>query len=289
MPDAARTGDVVTAIDGAAAWVLIDRPEAHNALSPEVIAGISAAINAAADASCSVLVIRGSGGTLSAGADLKYLRAIRHDPDAIRAYITSVGDTFGRLASAPFVSVCVVERYAVAGGCELLLACDLAVVSEDAQIGDRHLEYGLLPGAGGSARLPRVVAPAVARRLLLTGEMIDGATAARIGLASHVAAADRIDATVGSLVGRLLRHSPSALARMKRLYQNAVATDLVSGMESEREMLIRHLTEDPAAAEGLDAFAEHRPPDFSRLRPAPSGSAPPGAGRAGPASAGTAT
>lgn len=289
MPDAARTGDVVTAIDGAAAWVLIDRPEAHNALSPEVIAGISAAINAAADAHCSVLVIRGSGGTLSAGADLKYVRAIRHDPDALRAYITSISETFERLASAAFVSVCVVERYAVAGGCELLLACDLAVVSEDAQIGDRHLEYGLLPGAGGSARLARAVAPAVARRLLLTGEMIDGATAARIGLASHVAVGDRVGATVDALVARLLRHSPGALARMKRLCQTAAGTDLASGMENERQMLIRHLTEDPAAVEGLDAFAEHRQPDFSRFRPGPSASAPPGAGHAGPASAGTAT
>jgi enoyl-CoA hydratase/carnithine racemase len=263
---AQRTGDVVTVIDGSVARVLIDRPGARNALSPGVIGGLGAAIAAVAGAGCPVLVLRGAGGTLSAGADLKYLRGIRHDPAAIRAYITSIGETIQLLADAPFVSVCVVEGYALAGGCEILLACDLAVVSEEARIGDRHLEYGLLPGAGGSVRMTRAVPGAVARRLLFTGEMIDGAAAARVGLVSHAVPRERVDAEVDALAARLAGLSRSALREMKGLYRMAMTTDPVAAMVAERETLLRHLGDDPAAEEGLDAFAERRAPDFSGAR-----------------------
>ena len=149
-----RTGDVVTVIDGAVARVTLDRPHTRNALSPDVISGLRAAIAAVSAAQCSVMVLRGSGGTLSAGADLKYLRGILDDPGALRAYITSIGDTVQLLADAPFISICVVQGYALAGGCEILLACDLAVVSEEARIGDRHLEYGLLPGPAAPSGWP---------------------------------------------------------------------------------------------------------------------------------------
>lgn len=264
---AQRTGDVVTVIDGGIARVVIDRPHARNALSPGVIGGLREAITAATGAGCPVLVLRGAGGTLSAGADLKYLRGIRHDPAALRAYITSIGETIGLLADAPFISVCVVEEYALAGGCEILLACDLAVVSEEARIGDRHLEYGLLPGAGGSVRLARAVPGAVARRLLFTGEMIDGAAAARAGLVSHAVPRAALDAETDALVARLAGLSRSALAQMKGLYRAAVSTDPETAIVAEREILIRHLSDDPAAAEGLAAFAGGRAPDFSPFRP----------------------
>lgn len=210
-----HTGDVATVIEGAVARVLIDRPEARNALSPAVVAGIVAAVDAAAGAGCSVLVIRGAGGTLSAGADLKHLRAIAHDPAAVRGYIASIGGMTGLIADAPFVTVAVASEYALAGGLEILLACDLAVVSEQAQLGDRHLQYGLLPGAGGSVRLARAAPAAVARRLLYTGEMIDGASAARAGLVSHAVPAGQLDAEVEALVARLAGHSRSALRKMR--------------------------------------------------------------------------
>jgi enoyl-CoA hydratase/carnithine racemase len=266
---AQRIGDVVTVIDGGVARVVIDRPHARNALSPEVIGGLRGAITAAAGAGCSVLLLRGAGGTLSAGADLKYLRGIRHDPAALRAYITSIGETIRLLADAPFISVCVVEEYALAGGCEILLACDLAVVSEEARIGDRHLEYGLLPGAGGSVRLARAVPGAVARRLLYTGEMIDGAAAARAGLVSHAVPRAEVGAEADALVARLAGLSGSALTQMKGLYTAAMTSDPETAMAAEREILIRHLSADPAAAEGLAAFAEGRAPDFSPFQPAP--------------------
>lgn len=252
-------------IDDAVARVTINRPSAQNALSPSVIAGLTAAVDDTLARGCAVLVLRGAGGTLSAGADLPHLQTLLDDPAAVHDYVASIGAVLDRIEAAPFVSIAVVGGYALAGGCEILLACDLAVVAEGARIGDRHLEYGLLPGAGGSVRLPRAVPGPVARRLLYTGEIVDGATAAAWGLVSHVAPDAELDATVDTLVARLSRHSPQALAGMKRLYRQATAEPAVpagAALAAERDVLVEHVTTSASAAEGLAAFRERRPPQF---------------------------
>jgi len=182
------------------------------------------------------------------------------DPDDRPA--SELASVLDRIEAAPFVSVAVVGGYALAGGCEIVLACDLAVAADGALIGDRHLEYGLLPGGGGSVRLPRALPAPLARRLLYTGEMIDGATAAAWGLASHHAPADALDATVDELVARLARHSPDALACMKAMYRAGPSASIDAALAAERAALLAHL-DSPTVAEGLAAFAGHRPPDFS--------------------------
>lgn len=252
-------------IDDVVARVTIDRPSAQNALSPPVIDGLNAAVDAALDRRCAVFVLRGAGGSLSAGADLPFLQSLLGDPVAVDSYVASIGAVLDRIETAPFVSVAVVGGYALAGGCEILLACDLGVVAHGAKIGDRHLEYGLLPGAGGSVRLPRAVPGPVARRLLYTGEIVDGATAAAWGLVSHVAPDAELETTVDTLVARLSRHSPEALAGMKRLYRQATAEPGIpidEALGAERAVLVGHVTGSAAAAEGLAAFRERRPPRF---------------------------
>ncbi|WP_028934891.1 enoyl-CoA hydratase/isomerase family protein [Pseudonocardia spinosispora] len=253
---------VVVEVTGPVARVLIDRAGAMNSLSPEVLTGMHTAIDTARDAGCSVFVLRGAGGTLSAGADLKYLRTILADPKAVESYLVDIGAMIDALEAAPFVTVAVVQGYALAGGCEILLGCDLAMVSAEARIGDRHLEYGLLPGAGGSVRLPRALPAALARRLLYTGEMIDGATAFEWGLVSHVAPPDRLDAELDALVARLSRHSTDALRTMKRLYRGSVDTPMAAALAAERAVLVEHLCESASVAEGLAAFGSGRAPDF---------------------------
>jgi enoyl-CoA hydratase len=254
--------DVRVEVDGVVARVSIDRPTAMNALSPAVLAGLRHAFEVAARTGCSVLVLRGAGGTLSAGADLKYLETILGDEAAVTGYLVEIGAMVDALAAGPFVSVAVVEGYALAGGCEILLGCDLAVVSAEARIGDRHLEYGLLPGAGGSVRLPRALPGALARRLLLTGEMIDGATAFDWGLVSHVAAPAELEQTLEQLLARLSRHSGAALAGQKRLYRASIDTPVAEALAAERATLVDHLRNSAAAAEGLAAFRSGRAPDF---------------------------
>lgn len=249
-------------VSGPVGRILIDQESTRNALGPEVVSGLRRAIDEAVAAGCSVVVVRGAGGTLSAGADLKFLRSVLGDEAALRAYITSIGETLDRLEAAPFVSVCVVDGYAVAGGCEILLACDLVIASERAKIGDRHLEYGLLPGAGGSVRLTRSMPPALARRLLYTGEIVDGVTAAQFGMVSEVVPASEVDGVVERLVARLARHAPEALRGMKKLHRAALTANAAEAIVAEREALLAHLG-GPAAQEGLAAFVERRTPDFT--------------------------
>ncbi len=255
-------GPVRVETDGRVTRVLLDRAEARNALSPAVLAGLDVAVDAALTAGCSVFVLRGAGGSLSAGADLSHLRTLLGDPAAVAAYIAAIGAVLDRIEAAPFVSVAVIGGYALAGGCEIVLACDLAVAADDAVLGDRHLEYGLLPGAGGSVRLPRALPGPLARRLLFTGEMIDGRTAAAWGLVSHSAPAERLDETVDALVARLARHSPQALVRMKAMYRAGLQAPQSAALAQERAVLLAHL-EGPTVAEGLAAFVDRRAPAFS--------------------------
>ncbi|HEY1967947.1 MAG TPA: enoyl-CoA hydratase-related protein [Pseudonocardia sp.] len=253
-------------LDGPVARVLINRVNAMNALSPEVLDGLRGAIDTATDAGCAALVLRGAGGTLSAGADLKYLQRITAGPDsaaAVERYLVEIGAMIDALEAAPYVTIAVVEGYALAGGCEILLGCDLAVVAEDAQIGDRHLEYGLLPGAGGSVRLPRALPGALARRLLYTGEMISGRTAFEWGLVSHAVPAVALDTALDELVARLSRHSGAALRAMKQLYRASGRLPVAEALAAERTVLVDHLR-GPEVAEGLAAFGSGRRPDFGR-------------------------
>lgn len=260
MSTAQRCDEVVVEIDGVVARLTIDRPATKNALAPTVLTGLDAALDAATTAGCGVVVLGGRGGTLSAGADLHHLRRLLGttgpaDTGGLEDYLRAIGAVCDRLESGPFVSVAVVGEYALAGGCELLLACDLSVVADDARLGDRHLEFGLLPGAGGSVRLPRALPAPLARRLLLTGEMIDGTTAGRWGLVSHTAPSDDLEDTVGAVVARLARHAPDALHRMKRMYRAARPAPAPETLAGERAALVEHLTTSPTVADGLAEFA----------------------------------
>ncbi|MFT3871867.1 MAG: enoyl-CoA hydratase/isomerase family protein [Nocardioides sp.] len=250
------------AIEGRVATVVIDRPQTRNALSPDVIDGLRRAIARSVDSGCTVLILRGSGGTLSAGADLTFLRGTLDDPAASHKYIASIGAALDELERAPLISVCVIDGYALAGGCEIVLACDLALASDRSQIGDRHLEYGLLPGAGGSVRMSRAMPPAAARRLLLTGDMIGAEEALRLGLISHIAAVGQLEEMLENLTTRLATRPPDAIREMKRLHRVALATHPASAAVEERNALLAHLSS-ATVREGLSAFAERRTPRFT--------------------------
>ena len=257
-------------IEGPVARVWLERPQALNALSPDILDGLQEAVSIATSAGCSVMTIRGRGKALSAGADLHHLRTLLDDPEAVERYIAAIGRAMDAIEQAPFVSVCVIDGYALAGGCELMLACDLVVASQDAHIGDRHLEYGLLPGAGGSVRLARALPPALARRLLFTGEILDGDTAAAWGLVGWSVPATDIEETVADIVTRLSRHSPTALATMKGLHAAADGVprhDQRAALDSELATFLHYLNNGPDAREGLEAFAQRRSPQFQATLP----------------------
>jgi enoyl-CoA hydratase/carnithine racemase len=252
--------------DDGAAEITLTREHALNALSPELLAGLRSAVDDVTRSGCPVAIVRGRGPALSSGADLPHLLGLMADPGAVREYIASIGVVFDALEAAPFVSLCVVDGYGLAGGCELMLACDLVIASTEARLGDRHMEYGLLPGAGGSVRLPRALPAALARRLLYTGEIIDGNTAAAWGLVGWVAPPEELDTTVAGIVGRLLRHSPTALRTIKRLEAEGKARSQRDALDNELAVAAGYIAGHPDAREGLAAFREKREPEFGAVR-----------------------
>lgn len=234
-------------------WALIDRPRTRNAIDLDVLAGLEAMVAAAEQARVKVLVVRGAEGTFCSGADLRWLRDSIEDRDAMRSFMARLGEVHQRLEQAPWVSLAVVEGYALAGGCELLLACDVVLASAEARIGDHHVEYGLVPAAGGSVRLPLAVGPVFARYLMLTGETISGAEAARRGLVSLAVAPESLEHELDRLLKRLLSRGAGSLATMKTMLAEGRA-EMAPRLRKELDLFLAHLRDAPDARAGMDAF-----------------------------------
>ena len=261
-----RVGDVVLVEEpgdsgvspgtGVVLRATIDRPEARNAISPSVVDGLEAAVRRARDVDARVLVIRGAGGTFSAGADLAFVLSTIDQPGAIEdggafaSVIRRLNDVLDEIEAAPFASVAVVDGFALAGGCEILLACDVVVADEAARIGDRHLELGLLPGGGGSVRLYRALSPARARWLLLSGEMISGREAAEWGLVTRAVSRGELDGAAEAMVARLASRSGDALAGAKEMIAAVRDVPVADGLAAEQRIFLDHMakSEDVRAA-----------------------------------------
>jgi enoyl-CoA hydratase/carnithine racemase len=257
-----HVGDVVIDADADVVWAWLDRPERRNAINLEVVAGLEAAAKLAVSTEAKVLVVRGAGGTFSSGADLDLLADIADDEGTLRAFMKRLGRVLDTLEEGPFVSLAVIEGYALAGGCELLLATDISIASTDARIGDRHAEYGLVPAAGGSVRLSEQLPKPLAGYLLLTGDVIDGRRAAEIGLVSVAVAAAELDEAVMGLVDRLRTRSADSLRAVKQLVIQRRVPGRTAALASELEVFLSHVRDSADAREGFEAFRARREPRF---------------------------
>jgi enoyl-CoA hydratase/carnithine racemase len=256
-----RVGDVLLRAADGVVDVTIDRPHVKNAINTAVIEGLETAVQLAYDQAARALVIRGSAGTFCAGADLRELEMLRQRPARLDEFMMSLGSVFDRLESAPFPVLAIVAGHAVAGGLELLLACDIVVAATTARIGDRHLEYGLVPAAGSSVRLSRRVPAAHANYLLLSGDLISGEQAAAWGLASCAAPLEDLEALAERILARLASRSCHAAATVKAMIANARGLTAPDALSRERALFLQHMAS-PDALEGLTAFAERRTPVF---------------------------
>lgn len=258
-----RVGEVCLRAEGHVVYASIDRPAVRNAIDDDIVSGLSAAVDLAERRRARVLVVRGSGGTFCAGADLVLLdRMRRQDPSRIEPFMARLGGVLDRIERGPFASMAVVEGYAVAGGCELLLACDVAVATTTARIGDRHVEYGLVPAAGGSVRLSRQLPKARANYLLLSGELLSGDEAARWGLVTVAVPPDHIEAAVSGIAARLASRSSDAIATVKHMLDNADRLPRPAALDRERALFTEHVAS-PDCRSGLAAFRDRRVPSFS--------------------------
>ena len=255
-----RVGDVVLVQDGPVLRATIDRPEARNAISPSVTEGLEAAVRRARQSNAKVLVLRGSAGTFCAGADLAFVLSTIDQPGAMEgdgpfaSLIRRLNDVLLEIEAAPFASVAVVEGFALAGGCEILMACDIVVADEAARIGDRHLELGLLPGGGGSVRLHKALTPARSRWLLLSGEMISGREAADWGLVTRAAPRDQLDDLAEAMIARLASRSGDALSGAKAMFDAVRDIPVPDGILAERRIFLDHMAKSEDVRASLARF-----------------------------------
>ncbi|GAB3834421.1 enoyl-CoA hydratase/isomerase family protein [Dactylosporangium cerinum] len=213
---------VVLTRRGPALWARIDRPGAGNACDSTVMTGLEEWLAAAADPGVRVLVLTGTGRSFCAGADLTEATALLGDLPALRSFLDRGRQLVRAVLSSGVPTVAAVNGAAFGGGLELLLACDIAVAADTARIGDRHIAAGQVPGWGSSVLLPRAVGPALARRLLITGDTWTGAEAARRGLVSEAVPAADLEAHVDALAARIAALDEAALRRMLRVARPAV-------------------------------------------------------------------
>jgi enoyl-CoA hydratase len=245
---------------GDCALLRLNRPEALNALSFEIIQSIGGAIDRVGTmAGVRALLVTGAGEkSFCAGADIKELRN-RSLFDQKRG--AELGQSvFAKLDSLPIVSVALVNGYAFGGGAELALACTFRLASPDAVFGLPEIKLGLIPGYGGTQRLPRLIGEGRALEIILTGRNVKADEAERIGLVHAVVEGDLVQAGV-EFAGRVTRFSLRALEFARRAIQRAHDVPLAEGLRVEADLsTLAYRTAD--AEEGMAAFEEKRKPEF---------------------------
>tara|TARA_Y100001934_G_C12260963_1_gene729983 strand:- start:266 stop:1051 length:786 start_codon:yes stop_codon:yes gene_type:complete len=254
-------GAVTHEVRGTALWITLSRPDAMNAINDAVIDGLTAALDAAdSDHDLRCIVIRAEGRAFCAGADLKAVQE-KTASGTMDGFVDRLLAVFNRIEAFPRPVVAAVNGLALAGGLEMVLCCDLVIAAESAKIGDAHANYGLIPGGGGSVRLPRKVGPTRAKYLMYTGAFLDAAELERMGLVNQVVPDDALEETVSALTARLGEKSPLGLKLMKQLIDDGLEQPKETALRNELMAIAVH-SRSQDWAEGLAAFTEKRKPNF---------------------------
>jgi enoyl-CoA hydratase/carnithine racemase len=244
---------------GGIGTIRLDRPPV-NALNEQVQDEIRAAADAAAaDPAVRAVVVWGGDRAFAAGADIAEMAEQGYAKAAARVGLLQAA--FTAVAEIPKPVVAAVTGYALGGGCELALACDWRVVAQDARLGQPEIKLGVIPGAGGTQRLTRLIGPARAKELIFSGRMVGADEALRIGLADRVVpAAEVYEAAVG-LVRPYVAGPALALRAAKQAIDRGIGLDLGSGLAYEAQ-LFAALFGTGDQREGMAAFLAKRPPEF---------------------------
>jgi enoyl-CoA hydratase len=251
--------DVDEPVEGAVT-IVFDRPEARNAMNEPLREETAEALEVIEDSEVRAIVLTGSSeaATFVAGADVEDLRERSPLEQREAGRLPRI---YERVENHPLPTVARVNGHALGGGCELALACDIRVAESSALFGFPEVTLGLIPGGGGTQRLPRVVGHGKAMQLILTGEMIDATEAEDIGLVEEVADSEEFDETVADLVGSIAANSPVALEHAKRAVQASREMGLSAGLEHEYELFLGAFASEDAS-EGIAAFLEDRDPEW---------------------------
>ncbi len=250
-----------------AAWITLNRPRELNAMGPQLLRELNEALDRIeADHSVRCVVVTGAGRAFCAGADLTFLNGLSAEErqPAIAALLADATATMNRIEAFPRPVIAAVNGIVLAGGMELLLCCDLVVASETARLGDGHANYGLLPGAGASVRLPRRIGLARAKHLFFTGDLVSPAEMQQAGLVNQIVPADDLADAVERLAARIATKSPLGLQRMKELANRAHDLTQDQAIAFEQTVSALHAGSHDFS-EGLTAFNEGRAPSFQGI------------------------
>jgi enoyl-CoA hydratase len=245
--------------------ITLNRPDALNSISPAMIDDLNAALDGIEDRrTLTALVITGQGRAFCAGADLKAARERMAGEDAATVnakFLDDLRRVLLRIERFPAPAIAAVNGLALAGGLELVLACDLVLAAASARFGDAHANYGLVPGGGSSVRLPRKIGPTRAKQLIYTGDFLPATQMADWGLVNEVVADDDLGEAADALVAKLAEKSPIGLRRMKRMVDDGLDQPVEQALRYELALNAQHAASYDRT-EGLAAFAEKRKPKF---------------------------
>ena len=242
------------------AIIRLNRPDAKNALNLQVIAELGEAADIVArDPEVKGVIVTGGEGDFAAGGDIKEM-ATKYAPDMLTAYGADLSG-FEKLERIPKPVIAAVSGYALGGGTELALVCDMIVATETAVFGLPEITLGIIPGAGGTQRLPRLVGPNKAKEMIFSGNFYKADEALAMGLVNKVVPVDKMMEETRALLKKCIRNGAVALACAKACVNEGMSTDLYSGLAYERKCFsLLFSTEDQK--EGMGAFVEKRKPQF---------------------------
>ena len=241
-------------------WITLNRPKALNALNDALMDELGAALLALdADEGIACIVVTGSEKAFAAGADIAMMNPFNF-PDAYRRGLISRNWDTIRQVRKPVIAA--VSGFALGGGCEVAMACDMILAADNAKFGQPEIKLGIIPGAGGTQRLPRAVGKSKAMDLALTGRMMDAAEAERAGLVSRVVPAAELHAEAAKAAQAMCGYSLLALMATKESINRAYESPLAEGLLFERR-LFHALFSSADQKEGMGAFLEKRAPNFT--------------------------
>ncbi|WP_096201951.1 enoyl-CoA hydratase-related protein [Bacillus sp. FJAT-45350] len=243
------------------AYVTINRPEALNCFNYETLQELQSVVDDIhINKDVRVVVITGAGEkSFSAGADLKERKHLNEQE--VRRNVKAIRDVFSAIEALPQPTIAAINGYAFGGGFELALACDFRIAVQDAQMGLTELSWAIIPGAGGTQRLPRLIGQSRAMELILTAKKVPAAEALDLGILNRVTGADELFAVCEEFASQMLKNGPLALQQAKHAIRHGMDVDVQTGLAIESkayEMIIP--TKD--RLEALEAFAEKRKPNF---------------------------
>ncbi len=245
--------------DGRVGTITLNRPQALNALNSQVMAEVTTAAAAFdADPGIGAIVITGSAKAFAAGADIKEMASLSFS-DVFEADFFAA---WGKLAAVRTPLIAAVAGWALGGGCELAMMCDILIAADTAKFGQPEITLGVLPGMGGSQRLTRAIGKAKAMDMILTGRNMDAAEAERSGLVSRVVPAESLLEETNAVATKIASMSRSASRMAKEAVNRAFESSLTEGLLYERRLFHSAFATDDQT-EGMAAFTEKRPPTFT--------------------------